>query len=213
MKFPGQRLAEWRQPRPAIPGRCLAPCRQTTGTGTGDHRVETPGSGSTVAPCASGMTCVTAPPVAEIRARPFPGSENRTTPSAFQLPPRPKATGASVSGAPPPTSSRLSALPVKNPIDRLSGDQKGCEPPSVPGRTCAVVAARRAATGGTHHCSISTMTICLPSGESAIAPASTTWVWRTDLGARFQRGRQSQVLQRGDGQGDRQPGSCCGESD
>ena len=34
-------------------------------------------------------------------------------------------TGVSVSDAPPPTSSRFRASTVKNPIDRLSGDQNG----------------------------------------------------------------------------------------
>ena len=50
---------------------------------------------------------------------------NTMTPSAFHVPPRPSATGASVCGAPPPKSSRFSAPPAKNPMARLSGDQKG----------------------------------------------------------------------------------------
>ncbi len=107
-----------------------------------------------------------------MRASPLPRPcENRMTPSAFQLPPKPPLTGVSVSGAPPPTSSRLRASIVKNPIDRLSGDQNGNEAPSVPGRGCAVVAAKARSNRRDTPLLVSTNTICLPSGDNAMEPS------------------------------------------
>jgi hypothetical protein len=43
-------------------------------------------------------------------------------------------TLATVSGGPPVVSTLLSVLPTMKPTYRLSGDQKGVEAPSVPGR-------------------------------------------------------------------------------
>ena len=59
------------------------------------------------------------------------------TPSRLHVPPRPIGASAKVCAAPPAISSRLSLPSAKNPIERLSGDQKGYAPPSVPasGRT------------------------------------------------------------------------------
>ncbi len=53
---------------------------------------------------------------------------------------RPETAGVShsVTAGPPATSIFLSLPSAKNPRDRLSGDQKGEEAPSVPGSSCAV---------------------------------------------------------------------------
>src|SRR5215831_5290473 len=77
------------------------------------------------------------PPPADTRLSPE-AVPNTITPSGFQVPP--KWTGASqrVCAGPPPTEIFFSLPPAKNPIYRLSGDQKGYAAPSVPGRGCAV---------------------------------------------------------------------------
>ena len=95
------------------------------------------------------------------------------TPSVFHVPPRPPTTGASVWGAPPPRSGRLSAPPAKKPTDRPSGDQNGKVAPSVPFSACAVVAARDRTQSRDTPSSEATNTIRRPSGESANDPGSS----------------------------------------
>src|SRR5262249_29265114 len=53
-------------------------------------------------------------------------------------PPRAVPTSQIVMGRPPEIVMRLSLRSAKNPSERLSGDQKGYEAFSVPGRGCAV---------------------------------------------------------------------------
>src|SRR5215813_15269679 len=97
---------------------------------------------------------------------PFVGA-NRITPSALQAPPRPVGALASVCGAPPTMSARLSIPPAKKPIDRLSGDQKGNDAPSVSAIGSAVVDPN----GRNQSCdcpsTVATKTSLRPSGEIA----------------------------------------------
>jgi hypothetical protein len=84
------------------------------------------------------------PPLADTRSSgPSLKPLNRMTPSAFQVPPRPWATSQIAVGNPPSTSTRLSFPAAKNPIDRLSGDQKGYVASSVPGMTRGSTASNR----------------------------------------------------------------------
>src|SRR6202521_6358131 len=55
-------------------------------------------------------------------------------PSRFHVPPRPVVASQSVNGGPPEASIFLSLHTAKNPMNRLSGDQKGKAAPSVPAR-------------------------------------------------------------------------------
>ena len=59
---------------------------------------------------------------------------NTMVPSAFHVPPRVlKGASATACTSPLATSIRFNWPREKNPTDRLSGDQKGLLPPSVPG--------------------------------------------------------------------------------
>ena len=61
---------------------------------------------------------------------------NTMTPSRFQAPPPPAVppmASQTSEGAPPLTRTLFSLFPAKNPICRLSGDQKGFSAPSVSG--------------------------------------------------------------------------------
>ena len=58
------------------------------------------------------------------------------TPSGFHVPPKPKTTSQMVWRGPPATLSLLSLPSAKNAMTRLSGDQKGKRPRSVPGMIC-----------------------------------------------------------------------------
>jgi hypothetical protein len=60
-----------------------------------------------------------------------PGA-NRITPSRLQVPPLPDGASASTVAGPPAIWTVFSLPSAKNPIDRLSGDQNGKMPPSVP---------------------------------------------------------------------------------
>ena len=59
------------------------------------------------------------------------------TPSRFHVPARGSGASHNVMGGPPETSIFLSFPPAKNPMNRLSGDQKGWNAPSVPASDCA----------------------------------------------------------------------------
>src|SRR5262249_20366904 len=75
------------------------------------------------------------PPAAETRRRgPVGKPPNMITPSELQAP-LPGGSGGlhNVCGGPPDTSIFLSSFPAVKPRNRLSGDQKGDLPPSVPG--------------------------------------------------------------------------------
>ena len=84
---------------------------------------------------------VGSPPAAEMRYRPVAGrGANRMTSSRFQVPPRGAPASASVRICPVCMSTVFSLPCPKNPIDRLSGDQKGSEAPSVCASGCAAPA-------------------------------------------------------------------------
>src|SRR5215471_21260810 len=57
---------------------------------------------------------------------------NKITPSRFQVPPRGNGVSQSAKTGPPNASIFFSLPPAKNPMRRLSGDQKGRPAPSVP---------------------------------------------------------------------------------
>src|SRR5262249_16494594 len=78
-------------------------------------------------------------------------------------------TSHRVCGGPPEASTFLSLPAMKNPIERLSGDQNGNEASSVPFNGCAV----RESSARTHNLGLPSApaweyTIRLPSGEIAI---------------------------------------------
>src|SRR5215212_6228405 len=91
----------------------------------------------------------------------------KIVPSRFQVPPVGVTTLASDCGSPPSMSSRFNLLFAKKPIDRLSGDQNGYSPPSVP---CS---ARGAVTSSDriHNCGprgpSAVNATCVESGEIA----------------------------------------------
>src|SRR5207245_1989764 len=92
-------------------------------------------------------------------------------PSWFQLPPRAMEVSQMVSGGPPCASIFLSLESAKNPMERLSGDQKGKEAPSVPSRGRA----DRESSGRTHRSSLpsgvrATKASRRPSGDTATGP-------------------------------------------
>ena len=73
------------------------------------------------------------PPFSEMRSNGLSGTiGNRMAPSRFQVPPGPMIAGPMTFGALPSRSTRRSFSAAKNPIVRLSGDQKGNAAPSVP---------------------------------------------------------------------------------
>src|SRR5262245_42806293 len=92
-------------------------------------------------------------------------------PSRFQLPPRGTEVSHRACGGPPWTSILLSLESAKTPMERLSGDQKGYEAPSVPSNGRAV----REARGRTQSRSLpspvrATKASRRPSGESTTGP-------------------------------------------
>src|SRR5947207_15078098 len=89
---------------------------------------------------------------------------NRMTPSRFHVPPLVGPTVINVCADPPSTSSRFNLPSAKNPMDRLSGDQKGDDPFSVPFNGRAVVES----SGRSQILEVpevATKTILRPSGE------------------------------------------------
>src|SRR5665213_45146 len=81
------------------------------------------------------VTSVGMPPAAETRrSGPLGLPPNKITLSLLQAPvPTWDGDEHRVCGGPPATSIFLSSLPAENPRNRLSGDQKGDDEPSVPG--------------------------------------------------------------------------------
>jgi hypothetical protein len=75
-------------------------------------------------------------------------------------------------GKPPPISMRFSLPSAKNPIDRLSGDQKGEIAPSVPAKGCAVTASSGRIQRRDAPSPEATKTSFRPSGEIANERAS-----------------------------------------
>src|SRR5437870_7898061 len=61
------------------------------------------------------------------------------TPSRFHVPPREKVTLHKVCAGPPVTSIFFTLPAAKNPMKRLSGDQKGRVASSVPESGCALI--------------------------------------------------------------------------
>lgn len=64
-------------------------------------------------------------------------------------------------------STRFSLASAKNPMERLSGDQKGSDAPSVPGRTFAASASSAHSHSDGRPADVATKTIFCPSGETA----------------------------------------------
>ena len=63
---------------------------------------------------------------------PIPDGEKTMTLSRLQLPPRPDGASQSACAGPPAIGTRFSLPSAKNAMCRLSGDQNGNVPPSVP---------------------------------------------------------------------------------
>src|SRR5579859_6603927 len=95
------------------------------------------------------------------------------TPCGLHAPPRPQGALHTICD-PPPAMSILSSLPAtKKPIDRLSGDQKGYEAPSVPLTGWAV----KVSSGRTQSIvlpdeSLAAKTSRVPSGDMTGPPTS-----------------------------------------
>src|SRR6266511_37767 len=95
---------------------------------------------------------------------------NRITPSRFQVPPRLTAASQRVWGGPPEASIFFSFPSAKNPMKRLSGDQKGNEGFSVSGSGCAESESNgRIQRRFLPEESLATKTSLPPSGERAAA--------------------------------------------
>src|SRR6185369_16487005 len=103
---------------------------------------------------------------------PSPAGANTIVPLGDHVPPRPFGASHTVS-TPPPKRTFLSFPSPKNPIDRLSLDQKGLEPFSVPGiGLAASVSSGRDQSSTLPDESAPTKTSVRPSGESAHSAAS-----------------------------------------
>src|SRR5260370_7641135 len=92
-------------------------------------------------------------------------------PSRFQVAPRGTAALHKVCAGPPVTSIFFSLPPAKNPMKRLSGDQKGRVASSVPESGCALIES----SGRIHKrvfpdASVATKARQTPSGEIAKTP-------------------------------------------
>src|SRR5512134_380159 len=94
-------------------------------------------------------------------------------PERLQAPPRPAALSQSFWGTPPEASTLRRLVGVKNPIDRLSGDQKGWLASSVPGNdTAERLSSRRTQRSGLPSGGEATKAIEAPSGERANCDAA-----------------------------------------
>src|SRR5215471_4315312 len=96
---------------------------------------------------------------------------NKITPSRFQVPPRGNEALQSAKTGPPKASTFFSFPFAKNPMKRLSGDQKGRPAPSVPARGFPC----NESIGRTHKrdcpsCAEATYARSRPSGEIANPP-------------------------------------------
>ena len=103
---------------------------------------------------------------AEQSARP-PFGANTIVPSRFQVPPTPRPASHRVTGGPPVTSIFFSLPWAKKPMNRLSGDQNGNAPPSVPGSTCASTASNDRTARADRPAVLTPKATRWPSGESA----------------------------------------------
>src|SRR5258706_525964 len=89
------------------------------------------------------VIAVAAPPSAEtLKIGAVDWGVKRIVPSRFHVPPLGSGASQIVKTAPPSASIFLSFPLAKKPMERLSGDQKGREAPSVPARRAASVALR-----------------------------------------------------------------------
>src|SRR5215471_20271643 len=100
---------------------------------------------------------------------PVLGKTNTIVPSRFHAPPDCWTFSLMTNGAPPESETLLSFPPEKNPISRLSGDQNGKRPPSVPASCLAADESRdrtqRLNSG--FDPLLATKTMCRPSGETS----------------------------------------------
>src|SRR5947209_497260 len=117
---------------------------------------------------------------------------NTMTPSLPHVPAVALGASHKVIGGPPATSIFLSLPPAKNPNRRLSGDQNGCEPPSVPASAVAVSESReRIQTSDLPSAFVATKARPCPLGETAkgaicrakVHPSGEEIVKRTACGA------------------------------
>src|SRR5207247_1489858 len=120
------------------------------------------------------VTAAGDPPDAATRASPIRMSGAKTmTPVELHVPPRALGASQIVWIGPPDASAIFSFPPEKNPIDRLSGDQKGNFPPSTTGR--AATAPVR--SDWTHSLEPAPKTARSPSGDRTIGAESSPVRW------------------------------------
>ena len=111
------------------------------------------------------------PPEAETREIwGTPRTVNRMTPSRFHVPPVPADARHSGTGRPPPSSTFFNLPPAKNPIKRLSGDQNGCDAPSVLSTALASSFARERNQSWTRLSVAAVKASHFPSGDTAMSP-------------------------------------------
>jgi len=96
------------------------------------------------------------------------------TPSLLHAPPRPLLASQTVCGGPPSALTLRNLPPAKNPISRLSADQKGYMASSVPGKARAFAEF----SGSTYIITLPLSSRAVkarrvPSGESTGGPDST----------------------------------------
>ena len=85
-------------------------------------------------PASSAVTVTVSPPRASMRiSGPSAVGAKTIVPPVLHVPPLPSGASARMAGVPSGRSRRFSLRSAKKPIDLLSGDQKGVEPPPVPG--------------------------------------------------------------------------------
>ena len=87
--------------------------------------------------------------------------------SRLQLPPRPAGASDSTTGGPPAIGTFFSLPAAKNPMNRLSGDQNGNVPPSVPGIGLCCQRGDRSQPDLIRGWAPATNTMCRPSGDTA----------------------------------------------
>src|SRR5512132_2932061 len=96
------------------------------------------------------------------------------TPLAFQEPPQPSPRASHTVCTGPPAAAILLILPpAKNPMERLSADQKGELASSVPASGCAVTDSRARTHRTTLPSVILRRTTRRPSGETAKEPRNS----------------------------------------
>jgi hypothetical protein len=93
--------------------------------------------------------------------------------SLLQEPPRALGASATITVGPPVAGMRFSFPSEKNPICRLSADQKGNEAPSVSSRRCAAIALSGCTQIDLTPSARATKATCVPSGERVGGPAKS----------------------------------------